>query len=151
MAYVFRMYTHSNRPLLTHLLSQILIRPGAESWMFDEDGNLAENQVKFDWKSVEYRDDQLGGCDPDMSLGPIDEKELVNIAPMLEMFTNTLEVLEASNGVYRFKYWGLVKNQSGMECWGRQMILENHPEPDSVKTVSFLTKRKRDTNLGDKM
>lgn len=37
--------------------------------MFDEDGRLAEDQVKFDWKSVEYRDDQLGGCKPDMSMG----------------------------------------------------------------------------------
>jgi len=59
--------------------------------------------------------------------GPIDEAELKNIKSMLDIFTNTVEVLEASGGVFRFKYHGLIKNQIGMEAWARDIILENHP------------------------
>lgn len=38
-------------------------------WMFDEEGNLAEDQVTFDWKAVNYRADQLGGTDPNLQEG----------------------------------------------------------------------------------
>ena len=72
-------------------------------WMFDEDGNLVGDQVKFDWKAVSYREDQLGGCDPDMSEGDIDEAEISAIAPFFDVFSNTVEVLEAKDGVFRFK------------------------------------------------
>jgi hypothetical protein len=71
--------------------------------MFDEAGKLRENQLTFDWKSAPFREDQLGGHNPDMSEGTIDEVEIKNIAEMLQVFGNTLQVLEASNGVFRFK------------------------------------------------
>jgi hypothetical protein len=49
-----------------------------------------------------------------------------------------------------WQYYGMVKNQIGMEAWGRSLIIENHPDPDTVKEVSFLTNLKRDSFLGDK-
>ena len=48
---------------------QELTRPGMMPWMFDEEGNLQEDQITFDWKSVSYRPDQLGGNDPDLQEG----------------------------------------------------------------------------------
>jgi hypothetical protein len=50
-----------------------------------------------------------------------------------------------------WQYFGMVKNQIGMEAWGRSLILENHPNPGSVKEVSFLTKLKRDSFHGEKV
>mmetsp|Transcript_48273 Transcript_48273/g.109687 ORF Transcript_48273/g.109687 Transcript_48273/m.109687 type:complete len:130 (+) Transcript_48273:128-517(+) len=47
----------------------ILQRPGPEPWMFDEEGNLKEMQVKFDWKAVDFRQDMLGGNEPNMLEG----------------------------------------------------------------------------------
>jgi hypothetical protein len=35
--------------------------------------------------------------------GPINDEELKNIESVLSMFGNTLEVLEASEGIFRFK------------------------------------------------
>mmetsp|Transcript_48271 Transcript_48271/g.109682 ORF Transcript_48271/g.109682 Transcript_48271/m.109682 type:complete len:92 (+) Transcript_48271:327-602(+) len=49
--------------------TQILQRPGPEPWMFDEEGNLKEMQVKFDWKAVDFRQDMLGGNEPNMLEG----------------------------------------------------------------------------------
>jgi len=86
-----------------------------------------------------------------LNIGDIDETELSNIQPMIDAFGNSIEVLEASDGVFRFKYWGLIKNQIGMEAWGRQMIMDNHPYPESVQSVTFVTTRKRDTLLGEKI
>jgi len=37
--------------------------------MFDEEGNLKEMQVKFDWKAVDFRQDMLGGNEPNMLEG----------------------------------------------------------------------------------
>ena len=48
---------------------QKLTRPGMMPWMFDDEGNLAEDQVTFDWKAVNYRADQLGGHDPNLQEG----------------------------------------------------------------------------------
>jgi len=50
----------------------------------------------------------------------------------------------------QLQYFGMVKNQIGMEAWGRSLIIENHPNPDGVKEVSFLTNLKRDSFLGEK-
>jgi len=49
--------------------AQKLTRPGMMPWMFDDEGNLAEDQVTFDWKAVYYRADQLGGHDPNLQEG----------------------------------------------------------------------------------
>jgi hypothetical protein len=137
---------------------QQLTRPGMMPWMFDEDGKLAEDQVTFDWKAVNYRADQLGGTDPNLqegarqerrgkglratsfygrsvqrfcdvgcmralnvsfeiaeirkgltlfarlsNTGDIDAAELRYIQPMLDIFVDTVELLEAANGIFRFK------------------------------------------------
>ena len=83
--------------------------------------------------------------------GDVDEAEVAHIQPMLDVFTNTVEVLEASGGVFRFQYHGLIRNQHGMEAWARSLILESHPRPESVTRVEFATNRKRDVYFHEKV
>ena len=40
-----------------------------EPWMYDEEGNLQEGQVRFDYKQFEFRADHLGDNDADLSEG----------------------------------------------------------------------------------
>ena len=103
-----------------------------------------------------------------LAIGPIDPVEVEHIEATLQFFNSTAELIEANNGVFRFKvshfhfidvamtldvllmfkYLGLIRNLIGMEAWARSMILEQHPRPDTVKTVAFLTNRKRDVYFG---
>lgn len=129
----------------------LLRRPGMESWMFDEDNKLKDDQIKFDWREVSFRDDQLGGYDPDLTPRVVDGAMAPVLAKLEEVFGNTIKVLEASEGVFRFQYYGPVKNQIGMEAWALDLLKTHHPQPDTIKECSFLTKRKRDLLFHDKV
>ena len=129
----------------------LLRRPGMESWMFDENNNLKGNQITFDWKEVPFRDDQLGGYNPDLTPRNVDASEAALLSRLQQVFGNTIEVLEASQGVYRFKYHGPIKNQIGMEAWALDILKEYHPQPKTIKECSFLTNRKRDTLFGENL
>jgi hypothetical protein len=44
-------------------------RPDNEEWQFHDNGTLFGDQVQYDYKSVDFRQDMLGGIDPDMTYG----------------------------------------------------------------------------------
>ena len=127
----------------------LLRRPGMESWMFDDENKLKGDQIKFDWKEVPFREDQLGGYDPDLTPRAVDPKLAPVLEKLSEVFGNAIEVLEANQGVFRFKYHGPVKNQIGMEAWALDLLKEHHPDPGTITECSFLTKHKRDFLFGD--
>ena len=73
----------------------LLRRPGMESWMFDDENKLKGDQSKFDWKEVPFREDQLGGYDPDLTPRAVDPKLAPVLIKLSEVFGNAIEVLEA--------------------------------------------------------
>ena len=116
---------------------------------FLSENKLKGDQIKFDWKEVPFREDQLGGYDPDLTPRAVDPKLAPVLKKLSEVFGNAIEVLEANQGVFRFKYHGPVKNQIGMEAWALDLLKEHHPDPDTITECSFLTKHKRDFLFGD--
>jgi len=124
-------------------------RPQMDSWMFHANGTLVGTQVKFNVKACEYRHDLMGGYDMDMTLGEIDEEEVKNIQVMLDYFRNNIEILEASKGMFRFQTFCKIRNLIGMEQYAAILIRENHPRPESVISVKFVTRDKKNYFRGE--
>eukprot|EP00622_Pseudochattonella_farcimen_P003085 FR738183.1.p1 GENE.FR738183.1~~FR738183.1.p1 ORF type:complete len:121 (+),score=14.33 FR738183.1:3-365(+) len=115
-----------------------------ETWQYNlTTAQLPEGKPSFDFREFEYRADQLDGKLANLHPGVVDPKVLEQIEPILTIFTNTIEVLEAQNGILRFKYNGLVRNQQGMESWARSLAETHYPE---FKSLEFMTSRVRDAN-----
>ena len=76
----------------------------------------------------------------------MDDALLETLAPVLKIFGDSVKVLEANpaEGMLRFKYYGLVRNQYGMEAWCRREVEKVWPE---VKEVQFMTDRVRDLHF----
>ena len=113
-----------------------LSRPDMEDWQFDTaTGELFEGKPTFDWKEVPYRADQLDEKHSNLLPGLVEEEVLDLIRPVLTMFGDSVEVLEADKaaGTLRFKYYGLVRNQYGMEAWCRQEVEKVWPEVNEVQ------------------
>jgi len=54
--------------------------------------------------------------------GEIDEKVVERMKPALDILGNVVDLLETNGTVFRFHYYGLIKNKRGMAAWTELLI-----------------------------
>ena len=57
--------------------------------------------------------------------GHIDPRVVERIQPCLKILSNSVNLLEASDGLVRFRYYGWVRDKQGFEAWAKMLMEEN--------------------------
>ena len=118
--------------------------------MFDDKLRLKEEEGwhRFDYKEVQVRADLFDPNEANFTYGYIDPRVVEKIQPCLNVLSNSVDLLEASNGVVRFRYYGWVKDKEGTEAMAKMLMEENgYPE---IRHVRCEISRVRDFNGLDK-
>ena len=64
--------------------------------------------------------------------GDVSEEIREKIKPVMKVMGSVIEILSVTDGAYRFKYYGLLKNKFGTECWCKQLLQETGLEVTGV-------------------
>lgn len=99
------------------------------------------SRAYHDRKKAIYR--EMGVLAGSTLAGDVDEDLRARIQPALEVLNDVVELLSIEVGtVFRFKYYGLIKNKRGMEAWAGKLIRNCDVECTGV--VFETGSRKRD-------
>ena len=107
-------------------------------------------------KSVEYHNTRTeiykekGLLVGSLMKGDIDEETKEKITPALNVLGSSAELLEINETVFRFHYYGLIKNKRGMAAWTETLIKECGVECTSVVFETGWRKRDPYYDGGDK-
>ena len=109
------------------------IRLREDWWQFDERGELRtqDGWTRFDHRAFNVSNslfEPARGTD----FGDLDIRVVAKLLPALQVLGNVVQLLEARDGVVRFKYWGPAVHRIGIEAYARGLIQESYPELDRL-------------------
>lgn len=81
-----------------------------------------------------------GHCDPEV----VDQ-----IQPALKVLGSCVDLLSIDSNIFRFHYYGLMKNRHGMSCWAKTLIEDCGVEVSNVIFETGFRKRDRAYDGGD--
>ena len=84
-----------------------------------------DNDRGFPGALAQVRADLLDPNEANFTYGHIDPRVVERIQPCLKVLSNSVDLLEASDGVVRFRYYGWIRDKEGFEAWAKMLMEDN--------------------------
>mmetsp|Transcript_2158 Transcript_2158/g.7682 ORF Transcript_2158/g.7682 Transcript_2158/m.7682 type:complete len:240 (-) Transcript_2158:1-720(-) len=105
------------------------IRLKEDWWQFHDDGTIKSEEG---WSRFDHRAFNVSSAlfEPvtETRYGQIDLEVVARLLPVLRILGATVQLLEASQGVVRFKYFGPAQYRIGIQAYATGLVREQYPE-----------------------